>query len=428
MSKSANGRSSIHRDASGIGWHGWVSFPANPVTGKPVRKHVRGKTKAEVAAKVKKLEDARESGYTALSQDATLAEYLRWWIEMRRHSVKPKTVAGYETDLRNYVAPSAIGRTKLSKLTAEHVDLLFSEVRSMPSKRRSKERLSQNTLAHLWRTLRAALQYATEKGRLPRNPLDAADKVRAQRVEIMPFYEDEVRQILRCARLRRNGARWGLALETGIRQGEALGLQRDNFDLDQGVMALRRQLQRRTWQHGCDDPEECVRPVATRRCAAGTRRRAADCPQRHSGGLTLLSRKGHDDGDTHTVALSPGLVEILRAHFRSQAAERLAAGPLWDAAQPQWVFATETGRPIDPRADYGEWCALLRSAGLRHARLHDARHSMATLHLANNTAPRVLQEMVGWSSMALLERYQHPVDEMKRQAANRLGSQLFADL
>ncbi len=92
MTKAANGRSSIHRRAGSTGWVGWVSFGADPATGKRRRKKVSGPTKTAVAAKVAQLEADRDGGYAGLAGRSTVAEWLDLWIATKATSVRPKTI------------------------------------------------------------------------------------------------------------------------------------------------------------------------------------------------------------------------------------------------------------------------------------------------------------------------------------------------
>lgn len=117
---------------------------------------------------------------------------------------------------------------------------------------------------------------------------------------------------------------------------------------------------RHTWQHGCG--------------GACGRRRGADCPNRRGGGLVVetRSRSGRP-----VIGLPPQLVDLLCRHRAVQDDERDLAGSLWHDAG--WVVAQPDGKPLDPRADHHEWKALLEDAGVRPARLHDARYPAATM-------------------------------------------------
>ena len=116
-------------------------------------------------------------------------------------------------------------------------------------------------------------------------------------------------------------------------------------------------------------------------------------------------------------------MESLRTHRKVQVEQRLRAGAEWD--EHGLVFCQPTGRPIDPRADWKRWKALLAHAGLRDARLHDARHTAATLLLVQGVNARTVMDIMGWSEARMLSRYQHVVDELRRDAAERIGRALW---
>lgn len=407
MSKAANGRSSIHRRKNGAGWEGWVSFPFDPETGTYPRKHVRGPTKVEVADKIKRLEADRDGGYTAAGRDVTLLEWLDYWIASKQGNVRPKTISGYQVD-RGYVTSSGIGGTKLSTLTPEAIERLYASVVA-------RDTCSAGTVAHLRRTLSAALNTAVGRGRLARNPVKYAHAPIQDADEVEPLTNSEAKRVLAAARQGRNAARWAIGLALGLRQGEALGLQWPDVDLDDGTLRIRRQLQRLTWQHGCGDSSRCAHP------RTGKANRGTDCPLRHDGGLVTAQPKSK--AGRRLIVLPAPLAAELREHQQAQLAERAAAGSLW--RDERWVFATEVGAPIDPRKDYQDWVALLERAAVRRARLHDARHTAATLLLVMGVDSRTVMAVMGWSSTALLQRYQHVVDELRRDAAERMGRTLW---
>ncbi|AIJ26597.1 integrase [Amycolatopsis methanolica 239] len=89
------------------------------------------------------------------------------------------------------------------------------------------------------------------------------------------------------------------------------------------------------------------------------------------------------------------------------------------------MFAQPTGRPADPRADYGEWKDVLKAAGVREARLHDARHTAATFLLVLGVAQRAVMDVMGWSKIDTAQRYQHVPDELRQSIATQLGGLLW---
>ena len=118
------------------------------------------------------------------------------------------------------------------------------------------------------------------------------------------------------------------------------------------------------------------------------------------------------------------LVAQLKEHRAQQNRERLAAGTMWHDGN--YVFATPAGKPIDPRNDHRAWQQLLRDAGVRRARLHDARHTAATLLLAQGVAPRVAMQILGHSQITLtLGTYSHVIPELAAEAAKSMGNALW---
>ena len=213
---------------------------------------------------------------------------------------------------------------------------------------------------------------------------------------------------------RLNAARWSVALSLGLRQGEALGLMWDDVDLDAGVLRVRRAVQRRTWAHGCS-------PRRRKEPACG-RLRGAECPQRRDGGLVLVEPKTRSS--RRSVALPPPLVAELRAHRAAQLRLKLERANVWDHTH-DLVFCTDWGALIDPHADYRDWKQILRDAGVREVRLHDARHTAATLLLLQGVDIRTVMAIMGWTEMATAQRYVHAVDELRHEAARRMGATLW---
>jgi integrase len=124
-----------------------------------------------------------------------------------------------------------------------------------------------------------------------------------------------------------------------------------------------------------------------------------------------------------TIGLPPQLVVLLRKHYTDQDAERAAARQLWH--DEGWVFATPTGGPLNPNTDYHEWKDLLQEAGLREARLHDARHTAATVLLILGQPGTTVMTLMGWSSGSMAARYQHVTDAVRSEVARQVGSLIW---
>jgi integrase len=233
-----------------------------------------------------------------------------------------------------------------------------------------------------------------------------------------PYTVEEMCQLLDAAEGTGNAPRWALAAVLGLRQGEVLGLQWDDVELgDEGILCVRRQLQRLGWQHGCGDPSVC-------HTASGSlAKRGADCPQRLGGGLVLRPVKSA--AGRRTLVLPPSLAVDLRHHRRLQAEERLAS-EVWEQGPGNgWVFANEARRVLDPRADHRAFKELCSAAGLPKRRLHDLRHTAATMMLDNDLDPKTAGQVLGHSQIVLTARYQHVLADRKSVAAGRIEAAVF---
>lgn len=128
-----------------------------------------------------------------------------------------------------------------------------------------------------------------------------------------------------------------------------------------------------------------------------------------------------------TVPLPAPLVDALRLHRIGQEEERMTAGSLWQGSL--CVFTTPIGTPTDPRNDFRQFKKLLARAGLPSVRVHDLRHTAASLLLAQNVPARVVMEILGHSQIALtMNTYSHVAPEVSREAADRMGRMLWQDL
>jgi integrase len=391
-------RSTIYLASDGY-WHGRVSVGVRD-DGRPDRRHVQGKTRSEVAEKVRGLEHERDRGMVRKpSQRHTVASWLTFWLEniAAPPHVAENTHLGYKVDVNKHLNPG-IGAHRLERLTPEYVERLYAKLRSGG--------LNPGGVHHVHRTLRAALNEAVRRGHLARNPVLLAKAPKLDEEEIEPYELPEIQRLIEAAAKRRNGARWALALALGLRQGEALGLQWDGVDLDKGTIRIRRSRLRPMYAHGCGGT-----------CG----RKPGLCPQRASTRAPTGDVKSK--AGRRTIGLPPQLVALLRAHRAEQERERAIARQLWH--DEGWVFTTPTGEPINPRTDYSEWKRLLKTAGLREARLHDARHTAATVLLVLRQPTPTVMSLMGWSSESMAARYQHVTDTLRSQVASQVGDLIW---
>lgn len=358
-------------------------------------------TQAGVTRKVRALEKLRDEGRSKKTGAKiwTVETWLQHWLDnIAAPFVRPNTLAGYEVAVRVHLVPG-IGQHRLDRLEPEHVERLYTKMLRAGS--------APATVHQAHRTLRAALNEAVRRGHLMRNPTTMARAPRVTSPEIEPYSVDDVQRILKAATERRNGARWAIALALGLRQGECLGPKWTDVDFESGSLTVRRQRNRAKWSHGC----------------GGTcgRKKAGYCPQR------LSLRPEVDDTKSkaglRAIGLPEQLIQLLRAHAAAQDAEREHAGSLW--VEGGWVFTDLTGHGVVPRSDYTEWKRLLVDAGVRDGRLHDARHTAATVLLLLGVTERAVMGLMGWSNTAMAARYQHLTAAIRHDVAARIDATLW---
>lgn len=377
MTRGARGESTIVFGDDGR-WHGYVSMGLK-AGGDRDRRHVAAAKRADVVVAVRRLEEQRDAGIVLVGGRAmTVGQWMPLWLDtIASRRIRPSTSAGYRSCLKRIV--SQLGHHRLDRLQPEHLEAFYAEL--------EKEGLASTTVLMHHRVISRALKVALQRGRIARNVATLVDAPTARRMEVEPLTADEARRVLKAATSLDNSARWSVALALGLRQGEALGLQWPDLDLEAGTVTIRRALQRQTGK-----------------------------------GLVLVEPKSR--AGRRTIMLPEPLRQLLIAHLVWQNDQRAAAGEAWE--EHGFVFAQPNGRPIDARRDLLNWKALLAAAEVRDARLHDARHTAATLLLQQGVAARVAMQVLGHSQITLtLGTYSHVVPELAKDAADRMGRALW---
>jgi integrase len=361
---------SIYHEASGR----WVAaLTLYDATGKRRRVRRFGKTRTEARQKLKELQQQAEQGVQLTDSNVTLAQFLKRWLEDSvRPSVRAKTYEGYESIVRVRIVPR-LGRQPLNKVTPAMLQRLYTDL--------AEAGLSARSIHHTHRVLHKAFKQAMRWGLIPRNPVEATDPPRPQQAEMKILTRDEVGTLLRETTDDRLHALYVLAVTSGMRLGELLGLRWTDIEGDAHRLFVRRSLQRT--RHGL----VFVEPK------------------------TAKSRR--------TVMLTERAVTALRRHRQQQAEERLRLGPVWE--DQELVFPNHTGGPQDPGAVSNGFKGMLKRLGLLAIRFHDLRHTAASLLLSAGTHPKIVSEMLGHSTIVLtLDTYSHVVPVLHSEAADTM--------
>ena len=356
----------------------WVAAVTDQQTGK--RKSLYGKTRREVSERLKVALRDQQQGLPVTAEKLTVAQYLARWLDASaKPSVKTKTYDGYESIVRVRVVPR-IGRLSLSKVTALDLQALYADLQ--------RAGLSSRSAHHTHRVLHLAFGQAVRWDLLPRNPCDGVTPPRPKRSEMRVLTQEQVGTLLSATAEHRAHALYVLAVTTGMRQGELLGLGWEDVSLDAGRLVVRRALQRQ-----------------------------------NDAGLVFVEPK--TARARRTILLSRRAVAAIRQHRARQSEQRLVAGHEW--RDVGLVFCSATGGPLDPSHQTATFKTALTRAGLGGVRFHDLRHTAATLLLAQGVHPKVVSEMLGHATITLtLDTYSHLVPVLHEQAAAAMDTLLGA--
>lgn len=431
-----NGESSIYFGSDGC-WHGRVTVGTKD-DGSPDRRHVQRKATGEddkkaysaVLEAVRKLEKQRDEGQVRKAGNRWKVDaWLLHWLEnIARPSLRYKAYTAYKSAVRQHLVPG-LGQHWMDKVEPEHLERLYAKI--IASGRRPA------TAHQVHRTARKAFGVADRRGVVARNVVALATPPRVEEDEVEPYEDDDIQRLIATALKRRNGVRFVIALAFGTRQGETIGLKWTRLKRKTRKLTIITQLQRQTWKHGCDDPNACgAKYHKAKPCPKGCKRHKRDCPpicpadcvdharwcpQRHGGGLVEAPVKSA--AGRRGIVLPVQLYELVMQHEAEQATWRETAGAEWH--EGGWMFTQPNGKPIDPRKDLDEWKDLLEEAGVREARLHDARHTAATVLLLLGVPDRAVMAMMGWSNAAMLKRYQHVTDGLRTTIGDQVGNFLW---
>jgi integrase len=353
----------------------WVETPKGPK-----RKTIYGKKRDDVAERLAKALSNRADGIMVDAKNLIVGNYLDCWLsDSVRGTVRESTFSRDKYLVVNHVKPS-VGRLKLKNLNALHLQGLYRE--------RLDSGLSASTVQKVHHVLHKALAQAVRWDLIPRNPADAVKAPRPMPKEMRPLSAKEARRLLDAAKGDKLEALYVVAVTTGMRRGELLGLKWSDVDLGNTRLSIRRTL------------------------------------TRTENGKYVALGDTKNKKSRRTVRLTPQAVEALRMHLERQIRKIEALGDLYD--DQGLVFTSEAGTPINPsNLRQRSFAPLLKEAGLPHIRFHDLRHTCATLLLSKGVHPKFVQELLGHATVAItLDTYSHVLPSMGDQTARAMQEAL----
>ncbi len=360
----------------GVSYQTTVELPPDPQTGKRRQKLLTAPTKKEIEAlAAQMIASVATGGFgEADAKKITVSEYMARWLESISQSMKPASFRRYADLSRQHIEP-VIGRVQLAKLSQLDVQRLYSD--------RLRAGLSPTSVQLIHCVLHRALKQAMRGGLLNRNVTELVDVPRRIAPEYVTWDRAQASAFLAVSDRDDLAALWRLALLTGMRRGEILGLKWDDLDMGRGALSVKRTLSRG-----------------------------------NSGSFDFGSPKS---GKGRQIELPRSVTEALHKHRVKQLEGRMPVGTSYNDLG--LIFADALGGPLHPNTLRYRFLRIIKEAGVPQLRLHDLRHTSATLMLANGEHPKIVSERLGHSTIAItLDRYSHVTATMQREAADRLDT------
>ncbi len=393
--------------------------------GKRRSKAIYGRTRRAVADALREALGAAQDGSVIQNERQTVSQFLAHWLEdVARPRVRPRTLTTYEAAIERHLVPN-LGRIRLAKLTPQHLQAWLRQLET--------DGVSANRRRYARVVLRMALNTAMRWRLVTRNVATLIDAPRVVAREIRPFTPEESRAFLKAIDGDQLEAFFTVALACGLRLGEGLGLQWTDVDLDRGTLQVRRAVQRfggsasarrpllaerKRLLKAIDEAQADKNPdVAASLQIELKRVREALKPIKTA--VQVVEPKS--SRSRRTIALPAVVVKALNRCRVRQLEARMAAGKRWQDSG--FVFTTPTGTVLDPRNLTRAFKAILAANNLPPIRIHDLRHSCATLLLAQGVNPRVVMETLGHSQVSLtLNTYSHVLPALQQNAAAKMDA------
>ena len=346
-------------------------------------------TKGEARAYLNEKLDQVHTGNYVEPTPLTLADYLlNRWLPTIKASLRPSTFDSYERMLKLHVVPM-LGSIQLQSLSADHLDQLY--VQLLERGRYGEDKgLAPKTVRYIHATIQKALRDAERKRLIPRNIATAADPPKLHTSgsrEMKTWTAEELRIFLKSLAGKPLEAAYTLAATTGMRHGEVLGLRWGDIDFTMKRLAVRQTI-------------TCV----NYKLIYGTPKTA----------------KGR-----RSIALDSVTLASLQAHRQRQDEDKRRIGARYK--NEDLVFAnSETGGPIHPDYFSQYFDRTVAKLEVPRIRLHDLRHTHASLGLAAGIQPKVMSERLGHATVAFTQDvYMHVIPHLHEEAADQMASLIF---
>lgn len=382
MARRGKGEGSIFKRKDGR-WCGFITIGYDE-KGNQKKKFFYGRTRQEVADKINQALNEIRQGILITDNNITLENWLNIWLhQYKKNQISESTFDDYESIIKNHINP-VLGKYKLKDLRPEHLQMLYNE--------KYKAGLSAKRIKHIHVVLHSALTQAIKSGIIVRNvseattlPKDTSEK------DIRVLTIEEQKMFLKAIEGERLKAAFILALTTGMRLGEILGLKWNEVDLKNKRIKVKSSMRR-------------------------IKNRDEKVPTR-----TVLVIKDVKTENSEQIIPLPEVAyqELIKFKLLQEEEKKQAGNAYKDSG---FVFTTKLGTPIEPRNFIRTFERIINRAGL-NINFHSLRHTFATRLLEANVHPKVVQELLGHSDISTtLNTYSHVLFDTKKEAIKEIDS------
>lgn len=345
----------------------------DPGTGKQIQRSISGKTQKEVAQKLKSVTASIDAGTYKEPCKITVAEWMNTWVAEYLRNVKPLTEQHYSEQVKRHIIP-ALGASKLESLDTHTIQRFYNSL--------SEAGLSAKTVKNIHGILHSALQQAIANDYIRNNPTTGCKLPKVVRPEIKPLEPHEISQLLHEAESDAYCNLFIVAMFTGMRQGELLGLAWDCVDFKTGIIHVKQQLQCKNGTYFLETPK---------------------------------------NGKGRSILPAPMVMEALQHEYQKQQSARHQAHSLWNNPF-NLVFTDALGKNLVRRTVVKHFKAIAQRAGISDdTRFHDLRHSFAVASLYAGDDIKTVQANLGHATAQFtLDVYGHVTQKMRQESANRM--------
>lgn len=382
MAKKANGEGSVNRYKNG--WRATITL-GRGVDGKLIRKQFYGKTKLEVLKKVDEFKVKNTLGLSTKDDKLTIQEWIKTWLEQyKMNDCRPSTMERYLGIYKNYIEGTNLGIIKLKDLKPLTLQNYYNDL----VKKKNK---TPDTIKVINKVLSGGMKQAQKEQLILNNPCLAVTlpKIQAKN-EVMTFTIDEQKLFLNQLEGNRDKCIFSLALGSGLRLGELLGLKWSDIDFESRQITISRSIKR----------VKCFDENSTTK-------------------TKIIEQLPKTKYSFRTIPLPEVTINELKRHKNMTLKEKLKAGEIY--IDSNLVFPNEIGGYIDARNLSKRYRRVLKKANIPYRKFHALRHTYATRLFENGVSLKVVQVLLGHSSMEITANiYTHVLQDEKVRAVDVL--------